>query len=433
MSVYIIAVMCGVLLLCSAFFSGSETAVMASNRYKVQHLAKNKNTAARKLMRFQEKPQALLGMILIGNTFANMLLSALVTWATIQHLGEAWVLLATCMLTLCVLVFAELIPKTIAAYFADKAALRVAPYLVVLLWCLRPIVAVVNNFVDGLLHFWGLSLQKPHVHLLSNDELKGLIQLRSNQKQETTQGGEEFSQMLVGVLDFASMTVNDVMLNRHEIEGIDLQWEEEKILQTLSKAPRMSHLVYEKNLAKTLGVLQLNHVLGLVDGTTFTKRRLLPFLQPVQYVPEGTALTKQFRRFHKHNCSIALVVDEYGAIAGLVNMEAIIEEIIGEFSLHDSVTFGRLKADSDGGYVLGGQLLLRDINRYLDWRLPNDGPVTLSGWIIECLGCIPEGPVGFCQAGYKVEVIKMSHSTVRFAKVWCLDDRCDENVFEKFN
>ncbi len=403
-----------VLLLLSGFFSGSETAVMASNRYKAQHMASKGHLGAGRLHALQKKPEDMLGMILIGNTFANMLMSALLTWATMLYLGPSWVFAATCVLTLCVLIFAELLPKTLAAYFADSIALRISALLMGLLWLFYPVVWVINSLVNLLLKLFGLKLEKNALQNLSQDELRGLIK---SQNIALKHEPGDCQQMLVGVLDLVHMTVNDVMLNRQKMEVIDLSDTEEEIVRVLTQSHRYSHLVVEGSADTVLGVLRSNEAIGLLYQNVFSKARLRKVLDPVHFVPEGTSLQTQLASFQMHQYQIAVVVDEYGDVIGAVNIEDIIEEIIGEFSLHERVTVGKLKRQKDGSYLLSGQLPIRDINRLLGWALPETGPVTLSGWIIEHLSAIPDGQVSYRYQDIIVQVIEIRGNQVHSARL----------------
>ena len=406
------------LFMLSAFFSGSETALMASNRYKAQHLATKGNLAATRLHSIHQKPEDMLGMILIGNTFANILLSSLLTWLTMDYFGPAWVFLMTCVLTLCVLVFAELLPKTLAAYHADRLAMLLGGVLNGLLWLLYPVVKLVNAFVGYLLARAGVRLKSGALQALTHEELKGIIK---SQRISLKHEPGNFQQMLVGVLDLAGMTVNDVMVNRQDMMAVDVGLTQTKMLDAFAKSQRVSHVVYDGSIARILGVVKVSSVLQLLHANRFNKQALLNELEPCRFVPEGTSLQTQLKSFQKDKYQIAVVVDEYGDVTGSVNIEDIIEEIIGEFSLHEQVTVGKLKRNLDGSYLLSGKLPVRDVNKMLGLAIPESGPHTLSGWVIEYLACIPDGPLCLRYENVCLEVMQLSGNKIHSLRLWTTD------------
>lgn len=406
----------GALLLASAFFSGSETAVMAVNRYRLQFRARDKgDVAAKRLYTLLAKPQQLLGVVLIGNTFMNMLMASISTWLTIETLGESYVMLQTVLLTLLVLVFAEVMPKTVAAHFADSIAYRTVGILSVMLTLLYPLVWIVNTVADGLLHCFGLRLETPLVGKLSRDELKGLIHAKRLTPRKDVE--DDFQHMLVGVLDLDSLTVNDVMIPRQEIKGIDLGSDWEGVLSTLLQTRSMHMVVYEDQINNIAGVLHLTDVLALMHAGQLTQENIKRTLSQPHFVPEGTLLNKQLQNFKKYQYNIAVVVDEYGEVCGVVNIEDIIEEIVGEFSLHNNITLGSVTPHADGSYLLNGQLAVRDVNRILGFDLPEEGPNTIGGLVLEHLECIPDGVVGLMIAGYYLEVQSVQENCVQKVKI----------------
>ena len=405
------------LLLCSAFFSGSETAVMALNRYRLQHKAKMKSQVqAKRLLRLLSRPERLLSMILIGNTFANIILSTLCTWVTLEYLGSDWLVIMPFIVTMVVLVFAEVLPKTLAAHYADILAYRVAPVLDVLFWLSLPLIMVMDIFTRGMLSCFGVKSSAPVLDQLSQDELRSMIQSRRVSLSHTHK--EDFQDMLVGVLDLAKMTVNDVIVPRGEVQGIDLSRPWEKSLAYLATCKRMSVLVYHQDINNAQGVLPLSSVIGYMQHAQLTKSSVSKLLLPVHYIPEGTSLTMQLRHFQEHAYSVALVVDEYGDVCGMVSIQDIIEEVVGQFTDFDNITIGSMLPRKDGSYCLSGQLVVRDVNRLLSWRLPDDGPNTLSGLIIEHLGCMPVGPVGVVIDGYKMEVLQIKSNVIFQVKIF---------------
>ncbi len=399
------------LLVCSAFFSGSETAVMALNRYRLQHNAKMKaQPQALRLQRLLSKPERLLSMILIGNTFANIILSTLCTWVTLEYLGADWLMVMPLVVTLVVLVFAEVLPKTLAAHFADILAYKVAPVLDLLFWLSLPLIYIMDFFTQSLLRFFGVCTNTPVLDKLSHDELRSMIQ--SERIALTHTQTDDFQDMLVGVLDLAKMTVNDVIVPRGDVLGVDLAKPWSENMDFLAACKRTTVLVYHQDINNAQGILPISRVIGHMQSAQLNKSAVMRMLLPVQYIPEGTSLTSQLRHFQEHAYSIALVVDEYGDVCGLISIQDIIEEVVGQFTDYENITIGSMLPRKDGSYCLSGQLAVRDINRLLGWQLPDDGPNTLSGLIIEYLGCLPVGPVGVYIAGYKMEVMQMKRTMV---------------------
>ncbi|MEC8064347.1 MAG: CNNM domain-containing protein [Pseudomonadota bacterium] len=411
----------GILLLASAFFSGSETAVMAVNRYRLQYRARSKSDqAARTLYKLLAKPQKLLGMVLIGNTFMNMLMASLSTWLTIELLGESFVMLQTILLTLLVLVFAEVMPKTIAAHFADSLAYRVSWVLAMLLWLFYPLVWLVNLVTDNLLSLFGLRLESPLAAKLSKDELRGLIHAKRLKPRKS--GEDDFQHMLVGVLDLDSMTVNDVMIPRQEIKGVNLQADIRQINAVIMQSNSMHLIVYDGEVNNIQGMLHVHDVLRLMQDCRLTAEAIAKILVKPHFVPEGTRLNKQLENFKAQQYSTALVVDEYGEVCGAVKIEDIIEEIIGEFSMHSQITLGSVRPNKDGSYGLSGQLAVRDVNRILGFELPEDGPNTIGGLVLEHLECLPSGCLGLEIEGYRIEVLEVTGKVVQKVKIYPLGD-----------
>ncbi|MEC8461263.1 MAG: CNNM domain-containing protein [Pseudomonadota bacterium] len=407
------------LLVLSAFFSGSETALMSANRYKIAHQAKKGDTKAKRLESMVSRPQDLLSVILIGNTFTNMLLSAVVTTWVSRSMGDQWLLPATIGLTFIVLVCSELLPKTIAAYYADGLSRGISGLFVLLLRLFKPIVVVVNTLVAWVLRFLGLSLDSQSFKRLSREELKGLIESieLSNIKHQ-----DAYQQMLLGVLDLAGLTVNDVMVPRADMQTIDIRASQDRIIE-LVISQRRHHLIFSNGgYESIIGIAQMSSILELIYHDNLTQASIKSVLKPVHYVPEGTILTDQLRRFQEDKIHLAVVVDEYGVVSGAVNIEDIIEEIIGDFAMNQSIPNGSLKQSKDGRYDMYGSWGIRDVNRALGWQLTESGPNTLSGLVIEYLECIPEGPVAYRAHGYEVEVLSFRGNRVHKLNIKRLDE-----------
>lgn len=400
-------------ILMSGFFSGSETAVTAVNRYRLQYLASiKKNPAAIILFAMLKKPQKLLGMILIANTFFNMMVSSLVTTITISALGQEYVLVATIALTLMVLIFAEVMPKSVAAHKPDTIAYRVARVLSWLLWLLSPLVAVVDAITSGILRLLGVHISQRKEVDLSRDELGNLIKQRAQSSDE-----REVEHMLEGILDLGDMTVEDVMLPRSEMDGIDISDTWENIIRYLKLTKRQYLLLFDENIDTILGYVDIHAVTRCLLDNKLSKDTLLKKMHKVCYVPESTKLEKQLTHFKERGESIAAIVDEYGQLSGIVEREDIIDEIVGEYALGYSRRLGPFVRYERNQYWFNGNTSIRDINKNLHWSLPDDSANTIGGLIVEWVECIPEGNFSVVIQDYKIEVLQMKHNKVHRLKI----------------
>ena len=398
----------------SAFFSGSETSMTSLNRYRLRYLARKKHKKAQCAQSLLEKPDRLLGMILVGNTFANILASAIATYLATEWFGQWGLLIIPVLLTIVILIFAEITPKTIAVKFPEAFAFKVVGALKFLMKIAYPLVWVINGLVMWLLKPFGFELHSNKNETISNEELRAVVTSDS-----TTRKGLLRQNMLLGVLDLEKTTIEDVMVIRNNILAIDIEDDWKKIQQTIKKCPYSRIPVYEGDPDKMIGVFALRNMLLLSDGDPKgMKNHFRSLLDPCYFVPEHTPLEKQLINFQKKGEHLAIVVDEYGDIQGIVTVEDILEEIVGEFShsdqpsLHDSTT--KLP---DGSYIVHGSMTIRDINRQLDLSIPNNGPKTLSGLITEQLQSIPNAKTTIIIAGHPIEIIQVEDNAVELAKI----------------
>lgn len=409
----------------SGFFSGAETGLMAVNRYRLQHLAKMGHRSALRVSRFLAQPDKILGVILIGNTFANILASALATLLAMHWFGEKGIFIATLCLTLVVLIFAEIAPKTVAALYPQRIAFAVSLPLSCLLICLYPLVWVATGIANGLLRFLGVKFQRHTVEPLTRSELKVIL---SGRGAKIASGHRN---MLLGILDLEKITVNDIMIPSHEVMGIDMQWPWVKIRDCLQKMPYTQLVVYNQSLADVCGLICLSSVLTLLSENRLSQTSLKTALEKVHFIPEGTPLSVQLWNFQREKYRVGLVVDEYGDIRGLVALSDILEEIVGHFNtdlLQERQVYRKM---ANGSYVVEGGVSVRDLNRVTGWDLPTEGPAaTLSGLVIEYLETIPEGPVCLYLNGYPVEVLNVKANQVHSVRIWPGLRRVDPEVAE---
>ncbi|MDG2071638.1 MAG: HlyC/CorC family transporter [Pseudomonadales bacterium] len=399
-----------VLILLSAYFSGSETAMMRVNRHRLRHLANEGSRGARKANRLLKRPDRLLSLILIGNNFVNFTAASLATILVIEVLGESYIAWAPVICTLVFLIFAEVAPKTIAEAYPEKISLisaYVLQPLMAISWILvEPVIRISN----GLIRLFGVPEQEAEVDDLTHEELRTVVN-------EGAQIAERPQGMMLGVLDLNKVTVNDIMVPRNEIEGIDLDDDMENIIAQIRSTQHTRIPVYRKDIDKVLGVLHLRSAARFLTSEDIAKASILQETDDPYFVPENTSLQTQLVNFQKAKERIGLVVDEYGDILGIVTMEDILEEIVGEFTTDLAETNVNIHPNDDGSYMIDGATQVRLINRTLDWDLPKDGPKTLSGLIIEELETIPDTSCCISVNGHRIEIVQIQDNMIKTAKM----------------
>ncbi|OGO91683.1 MAG: magnesium/cobalt efflux protein [Coxiella sp. RIFCSPHIGHO2_12_FULL_42_15] len=401
-----------VLILVSGFFSASETGMMALNRYRLRHLARKGHVTAQRVMQLLRRPDRILGVILIGNTFANILASSVATLLAAHYFGDLGILLSTIVLTFIVLIFAEITPKTFAALHPQGVAFLCALPLKGLLFLLYPLVWVSNGIANAFLRVFGVKVNEHKLEHLSIDELRTVVREASGKISSTHQ------HMLLRILELEQATVDDVMVPRNEILGIDITEEWDKIFHELMHTNYEFLPVYREDIDQVIGMLNLRSIVPLLRTNELTKEKLLSLLEEIYYIPEMTFLNRQLLNFQRENKSIGLVIDEYGDIQGLVKMQDILEEIVGQFAVDLAGTESLVRKQKDGSYLVDGAINIRDLNRIAKWNLPTEGPRTLSGLIIETLELIPSNNVALRLSGYPMEVLKVSGNKIKLVQVW---------------
>ncbi len=399
------------LVLVSGFFSGSETGMMSLNRYRLRHLVRKKNRAAKRVHELLERPDRLLGVILIGNTFANVLASAIATVLAVHLFGEIGVVPATIILAIFILLFAEITPKTVAALYPEKVSFSASWLLSFLLKILYPLVWGLNTISNGFLRLFNIKVKKRNIDHLTHEEMRTIV------REAMGKVAPQYQNMMLGVLDLGGITVDDIKVPRSEIVGINLEDDWEVILAQLSKSQHTRLPVYKESIDQVQGMLHLRQALNLLAQNELTKETLLKVTQEIYFIPSGTSLNIQLLNFRQEKTRIGLVVDEYGDIEGLVTLEDILEEIVGEFTTNLVPSYPNIQEQSDGSYFVDGSVGVRELNRRLDWKLPTEGPKTLSGLIIEYLEMIPPAGVGLRLAGYPMEVIQVEENMIKLVRV----------------
>lgn len=406
------------LIFCSAFFSSSETGMMSLNRYRLKHLVKKKHRGARRASKLLARPDRLIGVILIGNNFVNILASAIATVIAVRLWGDAGIAIATAGLTFIILIFAEVTPKTLAALHPEKIAFPAALLLTPLLKLSYPLVWVVNGITNGLLKLFGVKITDGNNHHLSSEELRTLVHeagalLPQNQS------------MLLGVLELSEVTVNDIMIPRNEVVGIDLEDDIDTIVRQLGESPHTRLPVYQGELNKVVGVLHMRNLAQILHTGSVSKAAIMQVVSEPYFIPESTPLQTQLLNFQKNNRRMGLVVDEYGDVEGVVTLEDILEEIVGELSGQDSEENQDIHPQEDGSYFIDGTAYIRDINKTQDWELPTDGPKTLNGLITEMLEAIPDANVCLQIEHYRIETLQISDNLIKTVRITVLEKQHD--------
>lgn len=399
------------LLLCSAFFSSSETGMLSLNRYRLRHLAREGHRGARRAIDLLSRPDRLLGTILVGNNFVNILASSIATVLAMQLWGEAGIAIATIGLTIVLLIFGEITPKTLAALRPEVVAYPVSLPLSVLQRVLYPLVALLSWISNGLIRLLGVDPSRKGSDSLSTEELRTLVRESGSELPLNRQS------MLLGILDLERVTVDDIMIPRNEVRGIDLEDSLETIVQQLRTTPHTRLPLFRKDINQIEGIIHMRQIASLLSLGQLTRESLLAACNTPYFVPEGTPLATQLLNFQKHKRRIGIVVDEYGDVLGIVTLEDILEEIVGEFSSQDNQNT-EIFPQKDGTLIIDGAAYLREINRALEWELPCDGPKTLNGLITEALEQIPESSVCLQIGTYRLEVLEAADNRVKRVRAW---------------
>ncbi|MEH6442576.1 MAG: HlyC/CorC family transporter [Oceanospirillaceae bacterium] len=409
------------LIFCSAFFSSSETSMMSLNRYRLKNLVKQKHPSALKAHKLLQRPDRLIGVILIGNNFVNILASAIATIIAVRLWGEAGIAIATSILTIVILIFAEVTPKTVAALHPEKIAFPAAYILGPLLKIMYPLVFLVNQITNGILRLFGISTTNEQGQNLSTEELRTIV----NESGSTLPKGKQ--SMLLGVLELNEVTVEDIMIPRNEILGIDLDLDFEQILDTITTSEHTLLPVYNTDINKVIGILHLRNLTKLIQQNNLTKTTLVQVIREPYFIPESTPLQMQLFNFQKENHRLGLVVDEYGDIQGIATLSDILEEIVGELSSIQREQDNEIHQQDDESYIIEGTVFIRDINKSLNWNLPTNGPKTLNGLITETLELIPEANVCLKVANYHIETLQISDNQIKSSRLFALPQLADED------
>jgi Mg2+/Co2+ transporter CorB len=402
-----------IMILVSAYFSGSETGMMTLNRYKLRHLAKNGNRAARRVEKLLRRPDRLISLVLIGNNLVNILASALATIVGMRLYGDAGVAIATGILTFLVLVFSEVLPKTIAALYPEKVAFPSSILLGPLQIVMMPLVWLLNTITRILMRMVGIKSDGAISGALSKDELRTIVHesrsLMSRRNQD----------MLLSVLDLEKVNVDDIMVPRNEIAGININDDWKSIVRQLTHSPHGRIVLYRDSLDNAMSMLRVREAYRLMtEKKEFTKEVLLRAADEIYFVPEGTPLNVQLVKFQRNKKKVGLVVDEYGDIKGLVTIEDILEEIVGDFTTSMSPTLAEeVVPQNDGSVLVEGSANIRELNKAFNWTLPEEEARTVNGMILEELQDIPLPGTTVHIGHYAVDILDVQDNMIKQVRI----------------
>lgn len=395
-----------------AFFSAGETSMTMLNPYRLRHLSKT-NKSAHRASQLLKRPDRLLGLILFGATFTMILTANVFSDIMLHfHLGAFWSFIwETVILTVLILIFSEVCPKTVAAIYPEKIAFRVAIIFQFLLFIFYPFIWVINKISNGVLQIFGIPIHKKTAHQLTREELKTVVYETSDRIPDTHR------QMLMGILNLEDIEVDEIMIPRNDIIGLDLNNNWNEIVGQLANTQHTLLPVYKDDLDQLIGILHTRNALNLMADQLFSMDSLLAALETPYFVPAGTPLMTQLLKFKQNKRRLALVVSEYGEIQGLITLEDILEEVIGEFTTDMATTSKEVHPQEDGSSIVDGSITIRDLNRAMQLHLPMEGATTLSGLIIDKLQTIPE--IGTCCLieNTPLEVIQVFENRIKTVRV----------------
>ncbi len=395
----------------SAFFSGAEIGMMSLNRYRLRHLVKKNHKQALRVNKLLSHPDRLLSVILIGNTLANIIASMVATLIGQRLYGDVGVVVATALVSLIVLIFSEMTPKTLAAMHPQHVAFACSLPLMILQSVFAPLVHLISWTATGILRLFGVSIDQVQKDALTGEELRSVVH---------EAGGLlpiEHKSMLISLLDLEQARVEDIMVPKAEVIGIDLEQPWHELLEQLEMAQHTRLPLYRDTIDNLVGMIHLRSVLNLALEERLDMDGLLKIAEAPYYTPEGTSLNVQILNFQKVKRRSCFVVDEYGDLQGLVTMEDILEEVVGEFTTDIAALSKDITQQEDGSVIVDASITLRSLNRLLSWQLPLIGPRTLSGLIIEYLGYIPPADCCLRIENYQIEVFKVGDNTIKSVRM----------------
>lgn len=404
-----------ILIILSAFFSSSETGLVALNRYRLRHHVKAGHRGAKLAQALLAKPDRMFGLILLGNNLVNIMAASIATVIALRLLGESGVWISTIVLTFVVLIFAELMPKTLAAMHPQRIAYPASLILAPLLKLLYPLVWLINLIASLILRPFGVKSTNTQHEALSREELRVVLQ------ESARHISSDHQQMLLNILDLEHGSIDDVMVPRQDIVGIDLAEPWEETIDRLSQTVHTRLPVWEGDLENMLGLLHVRSVLPRLSKGMLDKDSLLKATRSPYYIPEGTTLTQQLLEFQSRERRLGMVVDEYGDIQGMVTLDDILEEIVGEYTTEGVMPQRKIRQHEDGSYLIDGSASLRMLNRRLNFELPTTEANTLNGLILEHLESLPEGRTCLTIGNYRMTIVDLADKRIRKVQLRALE------------
>ncbi|BGI52776.1 MAG: HlyC/CorC family transporter [Candidatus Hamiltonella defensa (Ceratovacuna japonica)] len=404
-----------VMIIISAYFSASETGMMTLNRYRLRHLAKQGNRGALRVEKLLQRPARLISLVLVGNNLVNILASSLATILGMRLYGDIGVAIATGLLTFLILVFSEVMPKTIAALYPEKTAFLSSFLLIPLQKIMMPMLCFLSGTTHLLMRLFGIKESIHHIDQLSKEELRSIV------NESHSQISRRHQNMLISVLDLEKVSVNDIMVPRSEIVGIDVNSDWKSIMRQLTHSPHGRILLYRQSLDDAIGMLRVREAYRLMtEKKEFNKENLLRAADEIYFIPEGTPLNIQLIKFQHNKEKVGIIVDEYGDIQGLVTVEDILEEIVGDFTTSMSPNLAEeVNLQSDGSVLIDGSASVRDLNKAFNWSLPI-GSRTINGLLLEELGEIPPVNTELCIGSYQIAVMEVQENRIRQVRIKAL-------------
>ncbi len=413
------------LVILSAFFSGSETGLMSLNRYKLKHQADKNNGGARRAFELLQKPDQLISMILLGNNFINILITQLATYLGFRLYGDTGIAIATGVLTVVLLLFAEVTPKTLAANNPEKIAFIASYIYQPLLKVLFPLIILINWLVKQVLKLFKYKTRKTSTsNALNSAELRIAVSETAGLIPDTHRD------MLISILDLEKVKVDDIMIPRHEITGIDLADDWDDTLDQIIRLPYSRIPVYSESIDNVIGIALMRKIMPLIMSNDLNRKTLQKITRKPYFIPEGTTLTTQLINFQQNKRRVGFVIDEYGDIQGLVALEDILEEIVGEFTTDPKTIHSPLYKDADGSYLVKGSTHVRDINHRFKIHLPSNGPRTINGLILEHLEMIPEAGTSLKIGGYPLEIMHIKNNMVKTVRIKLKKDSTNKSIVD---
>ena len=397
----------------SAYFSGTETSMMTINRYRLRHAAKQGNRSAKRVEKLLQRPDRLISLVLIGNNLLNIVASALATILGMRLYGDAGVAIATGVLTFVILIFAEVLPKSIAALYPERFAYPSSVLLSPLQKIMLPVVWFFNQITLVFMRIFGIKSPVIQGNAVSKEELRTIV---NESKSKLSQRNQN---MLISILDLEKVTIGDIMVPRNEIFGIDVNDEWKSIVRQLTHSPHGRIVLYRDTLDDVIGMLRVREAYRLMtEKKEFTKQILIKAADKIYFIPESTPLSLQLVNFQRNNEKAGIVVDEYGEIQGLVTVEDILEEIVGDFTTSMSPSLAEeVIPQKDGSLLVDGTTNIRDINKAFACHLPENEARTINGVIIEELGDLPVVGAKITIDGYEFEVLEVQDNVIKKALI----------------